>query len=60
MGLLAASNGLGDMVSSALVGSPWAAVSSPAWGFTAAVLQASGALMIALAARDAAPPSAVA
>jgi MFS family permease len=53
MGLLAATNGVGDMVSSALVGSIWAAVSSPAWGFAAAAaLQALGALMIALTAHD--------
>jgi MFS family permease len=49
MGLLAASNGVGDMVSSALVGSLWALAPDPAWGFgVAAALQALGALMIAL------------
>jgi MFS family permease len=48
MGLLAAANGLGDMVSSALVGSLWSLAHSPAWGFgAAALLQALGALMIA-------------
>jgi MFS family permease len=53
MGLLAATNGVGDMVSSALVGSLWALVADPAWGFgAAAALQALGALMIALASRS--------
>jgi MFS family permease len=48
MGLLAATNGVGDMVSSALVGSLWALAPVPAWGFgAAAALQALGALMIA-------------
>ena len=48
MGLLAATNGVGDMVSSALVGSIWAAAANPAWGFAAAaLLQALGAVMIA-------------
>ena len=48
MGLLAATNGIGDMASSALVGTLWAAVADPAWGFgAAAALQALGALMIA-------------
>jgi hypothetical protein len=48
MGLLAATNGVGDMVSSALVGSLWALAPVPAWGFGAAAsLQALGALMIA-------------
>jgi MFS family permease len=52
MGLLAAANGLGDMVSSALVGSLWSLARDPAWGFgAAAVLQALGALMIASMAR---------
>jgi MFS family permease len=47
MGLLAATNGVGDMVSSALVGSLWALAPDPAWGFAAAAaLQALGALMI--------------
>jgi hypothetical protein len=58
MGLLAATNGVGDMVSSALVGSIWAAVADPAWGFAAAAgLQALGAVLIALTARDARPAS---
>jgi MFS family permease len=49
MGLLAATNGVGDMVSSALVGSLWALTPDPAWGFgAAAALQALGALVIAL------------
>lgn len=53
MGLLAATNGIGDMVSSALVGSIWAATSNPAWGFAAAAaLQALGAATIALTAHD--------
>jgi MFS family permease len=48
MGLLAATNGIGDMVSSALVGSLWSLALDPAWGFgAAAALQALGALMIA-------------
>jgi len=48
MGLLAATNGLGDMVSSALVGSLWSAFPQAAWGFAAAAaLQALGAAMIA-------------
>lgn len=48
MGLLAATNGVGDMVSSALVGSLWSLAPDPAWGFgAAAALQALGALMIA-------------
>jgi MFS family permease len=59
MGLLAATNGVGDMVSSALVGSIWAAAANPAWGFAAAAaLQALGALMIAFTARDAERPEA--
>jgi MFS family permease len=59
MGLLAATNGVGDMVSSALVGSIWAAAANPAWGFAAAAaLQALGALMIAFRARDAERPEA--
>jgi len=61
MGLLAAANGVGDMVSSALVGSLWSLARSPAWGFgAAAVLQALGAVMIAVIARvparSASPP----
>jgi MFS family permease len=53
MGLLAATNGVGDMVSSALVGSIWAAVSSPAWGFAAAAaLQSLGAVLVAFTARE--------
>ena len=48
MGLLAATNGVGDMLSSALVGSLWSVLPDPAWGFAAAAaLQAAGALMIA-------------
>jgi hypothetical protein len=48
MGLLAATNGVGDMVSSALVGSLWSLLPSPTWGFgAAAALQALGALVIA-------------
>ena len=47
MGLLAATNGIGDMVSSALVGSLWSLLPNPAWGFgAAALLQLAGALMI--------------
>jgi hypothetical protein len=53
MGLLAATNGVGDMVSSALVGSLWAVAPDPAWGFgAAAALQALGAVIIALTARS--------
>jgi MFS family permease len=53
MGLLAATNGVGDMVSSALVGSIWAAVSNPAWGFAAAAaLQSLGAVLVAFTARE--------
>lgn len=59
MGLLAATNGVGDMVSSVLVGSIWAAVSNPAWGFAAAAaLQALGAVLIAFTAQDAPGPRA--
>lgn len=48
LGLLAATNGLGDMLSSALVGSLWALAPAPGWGFgAAALLQLGGALMIA-------------
>jgi MFS family permease len=55
MGLLAATNGVGDMVSSALVGSLWALAPDPVWGFgAAATLQALGALMIAFMGRGAA------
>jgi MFS family permease len=48
MGLLAATNGIGDMVSSALVGALWsAAPATPALGFAAAAsLQVLGALVI--------------
>jgi hypothetical protein len=50
MGLLAATNGFGDMVSSALVGTLWALFPEPAWGFgIAAALQLSGAVRIATA-----------
>jgi len=53
MGLLAATNGVGDMASSALVGSLWAALPDPAWGFAAAAaLQALGAAMIAAMPRE--------
>jgi MFS family permease len=49
MGLLAATNGIGDMVSSALVGTLWSLVANPAWGFgAAACLQLLGALTIAV------------
>lgn len=48
MGLLAATNGIGDMVSSALVGSLWALSSDHSWGFAVAgALQLLGALSIA-------------
>ena len=59
MGLLAAANGVGDMVSSALVGTLWAAYPGYAAGFVvAAVLQLLGALRVAgtLRARAAAIP----
>jgi hypothetical protein len=47
MGLLAATNGVGDMVSSALVGVLWA-VAPPGWGFAAAaLLQLAGAVRVA-------------
>lgn len=47
MGLLAATNGIGDMASSALVGSLWSLLPDPGWGFAAAAsLQLTGALMI--------------
>jgi MFS family permease len=50
MGLLAATNGAGDMASSALVGTLWSLAANPAWGFAAAAaLQLLGALMIAFA-----------
>jgi MFS family permease len=52
MGLLAATNGLGDMVSSALVGALWAAFASRAWGFAAAAtLQLTGATLLVLGGR---------
>ena len=58
MGLLAATNGVGDMMSSALVGSLWALAPDPAWGFgAAATLQALGALMIALMGHGSARPA---
>ena len=48
MGLLAATNGLGDMVSSALVGTLWALSPTHALGFVvAAALQLLGAIRIA-------------
>ena len=51
MGLLAATNGIGDMLSSALVGALWSAMPTlPALGFVVAgSLQALGALVIARA-----------
>ena len=58
MGLLAATNGLGDMVSSALVGSLWSLCPNPAWGFgAAALLQIVGALLVAFMSYEP-PPSA--
>jgi MFS family permease len=58
MGLLAATNGVGDMVSSALVGSIWAAAANPSWGFAAAsLMQAIGAVMIGFMAHDADRPA---
>ncbi len=53
MGLLAATNGIGDMASSALVGVLWSlAPAHPALGFVAAgSLQVAGALMIGAGAR---------
>jgi MFS family permease len=49
MGLLAATNGIGDMVSSALVGTLWSLTPDPAWGFgAAACLQLAGAVTIGL------------
>jgi MFS family permease len=48
MGLLAATNGLGDMVSSALVGTLWAVFPQQGWAFAvAAALQLIGAARIA-------------
>jgi len=48
MGLLAATNGLGDMISSALVGTLWAIFPEHGWGFAvAAALQLLGAVRIA-------------
>lgn len=48
MGLLAATNGIGDMVSSALVGILWGFFPEHAWGFgIAAALQLAGAWRIA-------------
>jgi MFS family permease len=47
MGLLAATNGIGDMISSALIGTLWSLLPSPSWGFgVAAALQLTGALRI--------------
>jgi MFS family permease len=52
MGLLAATNGIGDMVSSALVGTLWSLIPDPGWGFgAAAALQLAGALTIAFTGR---------
>jgi MFS family permease len=49
MGLLAATNGLGDMISSALVGTLWAMFPEHGWGFAvAATLQLLGAVRIAI------------
>jgi MFS family permease len=57
MGLLAATNGVGDMVSSALVGSLWSVTPHTGWGFgAAAALQLLGAAMIALMRHGPAPP----
>jgi MFS family permease len=48
MGLLAATNGVGDMVSSALVGTLWALAPEHSWGFgVAATLQLVGAVRMA-------------
>ena len=48
MVLLAATNGLGDMISSALVGTLWAVFPERGWGFAvAATLQLVGAVRIA-------------
>jgi len=57
MGLLAATNGIGDMVSSALVGVLWSlAPTRPALGFAAAgCLQVAGALTIGAGARGSSP-----
>ena len=53
MGLLAAVNGVGDMVSSALVGSLWLLSPGHGWGFAAAAaLQLLGALAIASTGRE--------
>jgi MFS family permease len=50
MGLLAATNGVGDMVSSAVVGTLWALAPTTVWGFGfAAALQLLGAARIATA-----------
>src|SRR5262249_20239079 len=52
MGLLAATNGLGAMVSGALVGALWAALARRAWGFgSAAALQLAGAVLLVLGGR---------
>jgi MFS family permease len=56
MGLLAAANGIGDMVSSALVGSLWSLLPSPALGFASAgILQLMGAATLAIGFRSAPP-----
>jgi MFS family permease len=53
LGLLAATNGVGDMVSSSLVGSLWWLLPDPAWGFGAAAsLQLGGALLVAFMNRE--------
>jgi MFS family permease len=58
MGLLAAVNGVGDMGSSALVGSLWLLSPGHGWGFAAAgVLQLLGALAIASTLASGPPPA---
>jgi len=59
MGLLAAANGVGDMVSSALVGTLWALLPGDAWGFVAAAgLQLLGAGRIVTGEDDHSPANA--
>jgi MFS family permease len=61
MGLLAAANGVGDMVSSALVGTLWAVFPGYAWGFVAAAfLQLLGARRIATGGDDHSPGDGIA